>query len=725
MAYFFPETPILPHEDIPIAEIQSRMNVFQIPELDNQLVETEFPEFRFALDKIVAIRKFMVSYDSSYFRRVRDPFTPAEIRLVIQRLWKNKVLVQLLNNFLRPVNQRGYSRKYIEGPYSLSIFQGMVETREIPFDENIRGRDPGYRNLYNTIYIYGESHIPTIGHCNITLHFRNARDNTLVSNRNFLEQNQNTVRFQNFLISLARETPSFFDFFVETSLDQRYQNNQNYSAVYGPNYGFMYLSLYICFEEIAYSIHNLYPDPNVFNYQGDRRLDLNLFVNPTPGWPHNLQNFLLHCGNRRLDNNVMTSSIPVDFNMAAQNIIRDIGAVRIPAPNSPGWNFVRREFDNLGRMQIQAPFEMLQMKEAFRECFRREQRKNTELDAQGTPIFQKCRLGRFHSIDARKIETGVINPVEIGFAIIYKYVLSGNIADYNFLNPTQHALYLRHIRALYEMCNIRDFLNNIQAPVLPAFFTSFRAGSSPFHTQALGIINFCVQNNPELTRATQNCNQNVLNIIYLFILRQLTEDFTPTDIGLVMPVGTAQIIAPNVIFNDIITALNPGGRSALIHSDDHSMSCLVMLSAYFFKVYALLMDLYSLVRIFKIYNVKTDCQPNRNYNLIIYAGDAHSRVYRRFMKFYSRQQKLRVDHEIEQIRVREGAFQAGQHRGKMYPRLFKRVYKNVNEINPKYSCVTLDPTEDTRIRPFQRADSDFEREMPNTRSLGNIYESIL
>ena len=276
------------------------------------------------------------------------------------------------------------------------------------------------------------------------------------------------------------------------------------------------------------------------------------------------------------------------------------------------------------------------------------------------------------------------------------------------------------------MCNIRDFLNNIQAPVLPAFFTSFRAASSAFHTQALGIINFCVQHNPELTRAIQNCNQNVLNIIYLFILQQLTEDFRPTDIGLVMPVGTAQTIAPNLIFNDIITALNPGGRSALIQSDDHSMSCLVMLSAYFFKVYALLMDLYGLVRIFKIYKVKTDCQPNRNYNLIIYAGDAHSRVYRRFMRFYSREQRIGVDQRADQIRREQGAHQAGQYVGKMYPRLFRRVYKNVNELNPKQSCVTLDPTEqgiDTRRRPFQTP--DFEREVPNTRSLGNIYDSLL
>lgn len=724
MAYFFFETPILPQEDIPIAEIQSRMNVFQIPELDNQLVETEFPEF--TIEKQIAIRKFMVSYDSSYFRRVGVPFTPAEIELVRQRLWKNKVLLQLLNNFLRPVNQRGYSRKYIEGPFSLSIFQGQVVDEQIEINQQLSEGYPGYRTLYNTIYIYGEYHIPTIGHCNRTLQFRFNRDHNYISARNVHQQNQNTVRFQNFLISLARETPSFFDFFVETSLDQRYQNNQNYSAVYGPNYGFMYLSLYICFEEIAYWINHFYPDPNVFNYQGDRRLDLNLLVNPNPAMPHTLENFLLSCGNKRLDNNLLTSSITFHFNMAAQNIIRDIGAVRIPAPNSPDWNFVRRELDNLGRMQIQVGFEMVQMKEAFSQCFKREQRKNTELDAQGNPIFQKCRLGRFHSIDARKIETGVINPVEIGFGIIYKYILSSTTADYNFLNPTQHALYLRHIRAVYEMCNIRDFLNNIQAPVVPPFFTLFRPASSPFHTQALGIINFCVQNNPELTRAIQNCNQNVLNIIYLFILRQLTEDFRPTDIGLVMPVGTAQTIAPNLIFNDIITALNPGGRSALIQSDDHSMSCLVMLSAYFFKVYALLMDLYGLVRIFKIYKVKTDCQPNRNYNLIIYAGDAHSRVYRRFMRFYSREQRIGVDQRADQIRREQGAHQAGQYVGKMYPRLFKRVYKNVNELNPKQSCVTLDPTEqgiDTRRRPFQTP--DFEREVPNTRSLGNIYDSLL
>ena len=718
MAYFFFETPILPQEDIPIAEIQSRMNVFQIPELDNQLVETEFPEF--TREKQIAIRKFMVSYDSSYFRRVAVPFTPPEIQLIIQRLWKNKVLLQLLNNFLIPVNQRGYSRKYIEGPVSLSIFQGQVVTGEIPFDAMLEQAHPGYNTLYNTIYIYGEHHISTIGHCNRTVQFRWNRDHNVVSARNVQEQNQNTVRFLNFLISLARETPSFFDFFVETSLDQRYQNNQ--TAVYGPNYGYLYLSLYICFEEIAYWIHHFNPDPN-FNYQGDRRLDLNLLVNPTPGMPHTLENFVTLCGNKRLDNDLFTSSIPFEFNMAAKNIIRDIGAVRIPAPNSPHWHFVIREFDNLGRMQIQPPFEMLQMKEAFRECFRREERKNTELDAGGNPIFQKCRLGRFHSIDARKIETGVINPVEIGFGIVYKYILSNNPVDYNFVDPTQHALYLRHIRAVYEMCNIRDFLNNIQAAVPPAFFTLFNPASGPFQTQALGILNFCIQNNPELTRAAANCNQTILNIIFLFLLRQLTEDFIPANHGLGIGINP---IAPNLIFNDVITALNPGGRSAGIQSDANSVTCLIVLSGYFFKVYALLMDLYGLLRIFKKYKLKTDCQPNRNYNLIIYTGDAHSKVYRRFMKFYSRQQKIAVDIRANAMMLQPGGPHiAGQYTGRMYPRLFKRVYKNVNEVVPnKQSCVTLDPTEqgiDTRIRPlFQMTDL----EVPDTRSLGNIYDSL-
>lgn len=422
------------------------------------------------------------------------------------------------------------------------------------------------------------------------------------------------------------------------------------------------------------------------------------------GIPQTLDSFVTFCGNKRLDNNLLTSSIPIQFNMAAKNIIRDIGAVRIPAPNSPDWHFVIREFDNLGRIQVQPPFEMLQMKEDFRECFRREERKNTELDAGGNPIFQKCRLGRFHSIDARKIETGVINPVEIGFGLLYKYVLSNNPLDYNFLDPTQHALYLSHIRAVYEMCNIRDFLNNIQAPVVPPFFTLFAQIIDPFKTQALGIINFCIQNNPELTRAIRNCNQNIIDVIFLFILRQLTEDFIPANHGLDLGFNS---VAPNLIFNDVITALNPGGRSAEIQSDANSVSCLLVLSGYFFKVYALLMDLYGLLRIFKIYKVKTDCQPNRNYNLIIYAGDAHSKVYRRFMRFYSREQRLHVNERAVEITRQFGRHRAGQYVGKMYPRLFKRVYKNVNELNPIQSCVTLDPTEqgiDTRGRPFQMPD---------------------
>jgi hypothetical protein len=60
------------------------------------------------------------------------------------------------------------------------------------------------------------------------------------------------------------------------------------------------------------------------------------------------------------------------------------------------------------------------------------------------------------------------------------------------------------------------------------------------------------------------------------------------------------------------------------------------LTEYLFNAMALLMDLYCLCRIFKKFQVKVGCQPTQAYNIIIYAGQAHSEVYGEFIESYFR-----------------------------------------------------------------------------------------
>lgn len=55
------------------------------------------------------------------------------------------------------------------------------------------------------------------------------------------------------------------------------------------------------------------------------------------------------------------------------------------------------------------------------------------------------------------------------------------------------------------------------------------------------------------------------------------------------------------------------------------------------SISSIIIDMYFLSRLFKIYNIKSNNQPQRSYNVIVYTGTSHSNRYRRFfnneMKF--------------------------------------------------------------------------------------------
>ena len=53
----------------------------------------------------------------------------------------------------------------------------------------------------------------------------------------------------------------------------------------------------------------------------------------------------------------------------------------------------------------------------------------------------------------------------------------------------------------------------------------------------------------------------------------------------------------------------------------------------FFSIASFIMDIYCLSRVFKKFKIKTDCQPEQTHNIIIYAGDAHSKIYSEFIVY--------------------------------------------------------------------------------------------
>jgi len=664
-------TPGVLNEEFTLSELESRMNVFQIPEIDDDLVNPTFQEFTDIKQR--AIRKFMVSYDTTYLKR--NNFTQAELNLLKQKLWKNKVLIKLINNFLVPSAMRAYTKKYIEGPISLTIYQGKVS------DNN--------DTLYMTIYIYGELHRDTRGHCDRTLLNRSLNPTATQQNRNDYSDRTNRIRFGDFITQLSIQTPTFFDLFIETSINRR--DNNVTSTVFGHNFGFFYFSLYLCFQEIAYWTNHFFP--TAFNYYGNRQIDLNLInANLPPGVPPfvHLNQFVNILGNKRLDNNMLTPSVEPKFIQSAKNIIINTGGIiRLPPADTPEWtNFVFPELINLGLTPVRNnSFEMMEIKENFRECFRLETRKTNTRRGFFTN-FEKCRLGRFHDIDARRlgIEDARLNVLELGYGITLEYFIWKPPHFYDL----SQTLFVGALRDIYRMVSLENFLNYIRQPIHEQNLIAL--GGNPaihrFATQAYGILEFCFTQFPPLQKLKRNCDPVYRNEIILFILDKLVTRVPSDETILGRP-----LVDIFIVFENILVALN-GQTNTVIIDDNTALLYLSMLSAYFFKVYVLVMDLYCLLRVFKKYKIKTDCQPNRNYNLIIYAGDAHSETYRDFMDYHGRIQTRRLT-DIEGVKEPDIERAIGQ-------RTFVKVYENRNEMIPIESCVTLDLSGDTRIRPLRR-----------------------
>ena len=671
-------------------DIPQRMNVFEIPELEEDLVNLVNANFQqFTLDKQEAIQKFIVTYDTSYLKSTN--FNNAEIQFLKRKLWKNKVLTTLLENYLVPVNNREYNRKYIEGPFSVTIFQGEL---------------PG--GLYMNLYIYGEYHRDTRGHCHQQL-TRQAGDQTLTleEQTDIYGYPLNNIRFQDFLRRLALETPSFFDFFVETSVDRRHNIR---ASVFGHNWGMDYFDLQVCFEEMAFWIHKNF---TTFDYFGNRQINLDL-INSDLGRhprlrklfgfnPHrenqrfqHLRSFINAIQYRRLDDPGNTRANENSFRVIrnAKRILLNIGGrVLLPRPDTPEWGmYIVPELNSLGEQDI--PFdayEMLRMKEDFRECFKLEERKTLTVGQPAilnTPNVLKCRLGRFHDIDARKTDPAhaTLNPIELGNGIVMNYFQYRRPNSYDMNNT----IFLPLIRDAYNRTNLRHFINYINRIEHENNYDTEIGEPIPGLTdheigQIYGIICFCLAHFPRLQREMNSCNEFYRGQIIAFIINKIMRNHNTTT-ALHRPLADIRHV-----FANVITVLDEQ-TSPAVPDDNAALECLIMLSGHFFMIYSHVMDLYCLFRLFKKYRLKSDCQPNKNYNVIIYAGDAHSSCYREFIDY----------HRNLQLTALQASEQAGTItailRAEIEQRIFRQVYDYRNPQNPTLSCVTL-PTTDVATRP--------------------------
>jgi hypothetical protein len=131
------------------------------------------------IDIVFLSNMFKKTYNSNYLKFLSKNQI-LELRL---SLYDNPILQKLIDNYLKSPSEKKYlSVKYIEGPYVIYHY-GL---------ENIDGN--------KTVYLFGESHSNTTGHCD-----------------DFFRP-EFTMTFVNYIKSLMENTPSFFDLYVELNL---------------------------------------------------------------------------------------------------------------------------------------------------------------------------------------------------------------------------------------------------------------------------------------------------------------------------------------------------------------------------------------------------------------------------------------------------------------------------------------------------------------------------
>ena len=302
------------------------MDVFQIPEMTNDYLEID--QALFSQIERDLIELFIKTYSAYHIRN----FSQVQKESLIKSLWNNNTLVTLIKNL--DIQPKSYQVEFLEGPTHFCLYQ--------------------FNN--KTIYLLGEYHTNTNGHC---IKSGMPTPPTPVYGI-FPRQNKNTsgsLRIIHFIDLLSRETPSFFDFYLETGLEDLYDFHDGYDV-----------NISVCFIIVFFYIY----------YGG--------------------QDFgILHPSNF-IDQNKGYYILNSLFNIAA-NYYNSIGSPPIPFAIQTEQSLMN-EIQNLlnsFRFEYQGPNgELFQIQHYFRSCFNPSSRKKQYIN-------ENCKLGRFHNVDGRKI----------------------------------------------------------------------------------------------------------------------------------------------------------------------------------------------------------------------------------------------------------------------------------------------------------------------------------
>ena len=317
------------------------MDVFQIPEIDSNLLDIIDPALFTTQAEKDSINLFLKTYSAYHIKT----FTPAQKESLKQRLWHNQVLVTLITNLDKP---KLYKVDYLEGPISFKLFQ--------------------FNN--KTVYLFGEQHKNTIHEC--------AYDGKpsppyvpYGGGIRHVAPGYNALRLNDFIELLSFDTPSFFDFYIETGTDDFYKIQE--TTDFNTTYMFIYIFYLL-------TIGMTPTNPNSF-------ID---YINGA-----NVLNELHRIANDFVVRNGLTFPISTGI-IYDQQLIDELQSYYISNRNI--------NFYDISTL----PFEMFKTRQKFRNCFQANTRKKDRND--------DCRLGRFHHVDTRRIlpdNRNVLEPLQI------------------------------------------------------------------------------------------------------------------------------------------------------------------------------------------------------------------------------------------------------------------------------------------------------------------------
>ena len=561
-----------------------------------------------------SIRLFMDTYSAIHV----VGFTAEEKDRLREKLLYNKVLVKLLDNLDL---HKTYAVDYIEEPTSLKIYQ--------------------FNN--KTVYIFGENHRPTFDHCassivpspdpdtqpeHVPAAYVPPRDETgtIIGgmanqpppgelSHPFIPPDTLTLRFDEWINQLRQLTPSFFDLYIETSLEEL--ERPATEPLFRLNDGFLqiYLGVKRLIENIKYLSSMNYDNPHLYIY------DIEL-----PKLGKIYTDISRRIVDERINNPHIPSPIPPDYyriDPQDNNIINTINSIIKTDKN------MTLTSNNIQHIRKDA--EMYNFRNKFRNCFIPSTRK-TQAN------FEACMLARFHNVDARNIDIGKakITPLQMGMEI------------YLLFSSDDENLEEQEVVDIFTELNTLDFLRTlmiprhhlppntplvwppnipVELPPLPDIIPVLYDDSGDIIPQPLPPI-------PTPPVPVDMYAQNMFDYI-LSTFPKAEKEYSRSYYK--------DKIRQRIVNKLLTTTVSPINFNKLIHKAifvlhqplvnfQKTLRILMKLSEYFFYAMALVMDTYCLSRVFKKFDVETDFQPKETHNIIIYAGDLHSDMYSEFIE---------------------------------------------------------------------------------------------